>query len=671
MDTNVAKKLIIIESPGKLSSFKKIVGSDYEVIATFGHCVDLPKKQLSVKIDNNFETTFDVIPEKKNVIQDLIKSAQNANVIYLMTDPDREGEAISYHVRNILQKKYKGSFKRAVTSEITKSGINNALNNTRDIDEKMIDAYLCRRVLDRLVGYKTSFITKQATGGTSAGRVQSVMLRIMADREKEILNFKPEEYWIISAEFRTPKKEFYTGFLDEKIKMPNETTASKIYNEILKKDGIVQQITQTDHIVVASAPFTTNTLIQSASTVLGWTADKTMKVAQSLYETGKVTYIRTDSVLMSQDALPLVRQFVESNYDKAYLPQNIMQYKNNKKVQEGHECIRPIDVDLKSIGENDDNKLYTLIWKKTISSQMTNGIDKKTKIITKVGDYNFFSHGSMVVFDGFRKCWNYSDKNDVILPEIKEKDICQVNKLNKDQKFTTPPRRFSDASLAKKCEELQVTRPATFAPFLKTLQQRGYITREKKSLKSTDLGIDVNDFLCKSNFCFIDFGFTSEMEDNLDSIANGDKNKTTVLSDFWSRLSKDINTAKTIQGETQKTQYTCPKCQSGLLLKHSKFGPFFSCEKYKKPTKKNKDVQSCAYKAKVGKSGEPIEVGEPKQVEYAPFNCKNCNSQMIKRQSKFGTFFGCSEYPKCKTTASLDGIFKEPGKKKFFGKKNG
>jgi DNA topoisomerase I len=662
----MAKNLVIIESPGKIKKIKEILGSGYEIMSSYGHIFDLPKKKISVDVKKDFAYVMEVLDDKKDVLKNITSAAKKSDNIYLMTDVDREGSGIAHNLKQALEEaKVKGKILRAETTEITKSGVSNAIKNAGDINLQMVNAYLCRRLLDRLVGFKCSFLTQQATGGKSAGRVQSAMLRILVEREKEIQSFVPEEYWDITAEFQH-KKDTYSGMLDEKIKVPNEEAATIIYDAVMKGKPEVVSVETQKASVDPYAPFTTSTLIQSGSTLFGWPADKTMKVAQTLYETGRITYMRTDSPYMAPEALSAMRGFIDHTYGANYLHSTVKYYAAKKGAQEGHECCRPTDFTVQKTNLSvDENKLYEMVWKRAVASQMVSGEDERTKVVTRSASYDFISRGNRILFDGFRKVWTYSKQGDNLLPILKQGDKPTLLNLDKEQKFTTPPPRYSDASLQKKCDQAQITRPATFASFLKTLQSRGYINRVKKSFEATELGIRVVDFLVAAKMCFVDYDFTADLENKLDQIANGKEEKLAVLKNFWTTLQADIANANKVKENLSLTKFVCPKCSALLKLKHSKFGSFFSCSNYKKQKDGDKKNDGCSYIATVGEHGEPIEkVVKPK--EYLDFPCEKCGKKMVKRTGKFGEFGGCSGFPSCRSVSDLDGTFKKnDGKKKF------
>lgn len=667
----MSKNLIIVESPSKIHSYKKVLGNEYDIMASVGHCVDLPEKELGIDIKNDFSPTFVVKADHASVVNQLKSAAKKAEKIFLMTDEDREGEAIAWHLANQFDGS-KAQILRATTNEITAKGITKALSSPGQLDNRKIDAYLARRLLDRLCGYKTSFLTQSATGGRSAGRVQSAILRIIVDRELEILHFVPVEYWVLTAYLLSSKGEAYTGVLTDKIAVHNEAEATKIYNAVIK--GNPQVMSVESKLIAANPypPFTTLPMIAAANTILGFPAQKTMKVAQSLYEAGHITYMRTDSPFMAAEAVQAVRSHIGNAYGNKYLPPAPRVYTAKKGAQEAHECCRPTNFSAHPSLDDDENKLYEMIWRRAVASQMTSGQDERTKIITQIAGYDFHTNGSVVVFDGHRHCWTYTHSKDVVLPKLFEGEKCTLKNLEKEQKFTKPPDRYTDASLSKKCEEEQITRPATFASFIETLKNRDYIT-QKKSITATELGIKVVQFLKDADICFVDIKFTAEMEKLLDEIQEATKEKSAVLKDFWERLKSDIERGKGIKKQAEVSGFKCPQCGGDLLKKFSKFGSFYACSNYK-PAKKSKDgkeakPEGCAYTAKVGDDGKPIEkVNKPK--EYASFPCKKCGGKMVKRSSSHGEFYGCGAFPKCKTIADLNGVFKESSGKKYSKKYN-
>ncbi len=661
------KNVIIIEAPGKVNSFKKYVGKNFSVYPTIGHCVDLPVKKLGVNIKKGFEPEWEVKEDSKKTVKEICKACKNADNVYLMTDEDREGEAIAWHIMQQIQDTCKGTIHRASTNQITKAGIQKALENPGVLDLDKINAYLARRMLDRLCGYKTSFLTQQATGGRSAGRVQSAVLRIIADREKEIIHFVPEEYWVLTAYLLTEKGEQYTAVLTDKVKVSNGDDATQIYDACMKSTPVVKKVETKEVDIKPYAPFTTMPMVGACGSLMGWNAARCMKTAQNLYSAGHITYHRTDSPTMAPEAIQEIRAFVSHNFGDNYVPQKPNIYTSKKGAQEAHECCRPTDITAKPKLSGDEQKLYDLIWRRAIASQMTKARDRRLKVITDIGKYDFVSNGKVQLFDGFRKCWTYSTSDDVSLPDLQKGDQPVLKALEKEQKFTSPPNRYTDASLAKLCETKQITRPATVANVFKTLEDRKYVTKKKNTFHPTETGMAVVDFLKKSNMCFVDVEFTADMEDLLDEVQSGSKTEKDILTSFWDRLKGDIENGKKVREESQKTSHKCPLCGGYLLKKHSKFGSFFSCENWKSQTKKQKEAgeepSGCTYTANIGGDGEPEEKKAAKPKEYADFACKKCKSKMVKRKSKFGEFYGCEKFPQCRATADTEGNFKESKKK--------
>lgn len=663
----MAANLVIIESAGKIKKFRAALSNDYEVMASIGHCVDLPERQLGIDIKKDFEPSWEIKDDKAAVVKKLQAAAKNAKQIFMMTDEDREGEAIAWHLANLIKGKSKAKIVRATTNEITKKGITQAIANPGKLDEKKIDAYLVRRLLDRLCGYKTSYLTKQATGGRSAGRVQSAILAIIVERELEITSFKPEEYWVLTAYLLSSKGEPYTAVLNSKIKVSNEKKATEIYDAVIKGSPTVTSVESKEVAANPWPPFTTASMTQAASSIFGWGASKMMKVAQSLYEAGHITYHRTDAPFMAMDAITDIRGHISHAHGAKYLPSSPRMYKAKAGAQEAHECCRPTDVNAHLSLGGDGSKLYDMIWRRAIASQMASGCDERTKVVTRIADYDFISNGNVVLFDGYRKVWTYGSGKENVLPKLSEGELCTLKTLEKEQKFTQPPPRYSDGSLNKKCEDLQIARPATFGSFVETLKARDYISKKGKSISATELGLKVIEFLKAADVCFVDTKFTAKMEALLDEIQSATKSRSEVLADFWKRLKEDIERGKKVKQQSQMTEHECPKCHGTLLSKHSKFGPFFACENYK-PAKKDKKVVvegSCDYTANVGDDGKPKEKEPPKPKEYADFPCNKCGGKMVKRTSKYGEFYGCAAYPKCKNLADLEGNFKETTKKKY------
>jgi DNA topoisomerase-1 len=683
------KKLVIIEAPGKKSSFEKYLGKDYEIIPTVGHVLDLSHVKLGVDIDAGFKPNYVVIDGKEDILNNILKRSEEVDEIYFFTDLDREGCGISANIYNKLSSSAKKKSKRAKAGSITKQDLIDAIKNAKDmsLDEDLVNAYETRRILDRIVGFKTSFITKQATGGDSAGRCQSAALRIIADREKEIINFIPIVYWPIDGEILTLSKEK----IEVSIKNPKslDISTEKQANNIIdsfKKGPLVVSFFETKNTTVNPyAPFTTSTLQQAASSQFGYPPEKTMKIAQQLYTIGKISYHRTDSTMIVPDFIDQIRDYISKNNMINYVPKSPNVYKTKQKnAQEAHEAIRPTDIQVKVYagGDSEEARIYELIWKRTVSSQMTPALYARSSVEFSSKDlnnsnlsYELGANGSKQLFDGWKKVWDYNDSGDKYLPIMKIGEKVDISFLNTEEKKTLPPSHYSGASLIGQLEKSGVGRPATFAAIVKTLKDRKYVENLSNSIKATELGIKVSDFLISADFCFIDLGFTSELEDKLDDIVNKKENKLKVLTDFWNRLKLDIDKANKIKNKTSKSNFECPLCKAKgviamLMVKNSKFGSFYSCENYS-----SKDLKvKCIYKAKVGEKG-PEEIVKT-VYEYSKNPCPKCNSKMIKRTGKFGIFYGCEQYFKTKCNGMLDKdenpvVPKDPNKKKRFFKKKG
>lgn len=424
------KKLFLIESPGKCHTIQKILGGNYEVLSTKGHIMDLPPKKFGVDLKNNFEPTYEVLSGKEHITDQIINKAKKCDIVYLATDGDREGSVISKNLYDLLINKVKCPIKRVCYTEITKSAILKAIENATTIEETMplVNSQIARRITDRFCGYKTSFLTKMATGGISSGRVQSVALRLIVERCKEIKEFIPEEYWEVRADLLSPSNEQFFAYLDEKVKIKNEDEAREIYDKVKTGTPVVTSVESKVVETKTRAPFETQTLISTAKSVLGWTNSKTMSVAQTLFETSRISYHRTDAVSLAAEANTTIRGLIVSHYGNDYLSKPANFYKNKSSAQAGHEGIRPTEMGLEKYGSGDESKLYSLIWKRAVASQMTPVKDKRTKAVLDISGYKFVANGSVRLFSGWRKCWDYGSDDDVILPELKKGDKCKWNK---------------------------------------------------------------------------------------------------------------------------------------------------------------------------------------------------------------------------------------------------
>lgn len=641
-----AKKiLVIVESPSKAKTIGKFLGGRYKVIASVGHVRDLPKSKLGIDIENDFEPQYISIRGKGDIIKELKKEAKNASKVYLATDPDREGEAISWHLAFLLGIDPDAPC-RIVFNEITERAIKEAIKNPRPIDLSLVDAQQARRVLDRLVGYQISpLLWRKVRRGLSAGRVQSAALKIICDRENEIKNFKPQEFWTITAEF-SKKKKFtarLTEYRGEKILIENKEKNDAVLEELKKGEFVVKSLEEKDRTRRAAAPFTTSSLQQDAANKLNFSTRKTMMIAQQLYEgievkgrgtIGLVSYIRTDSVRISDEARAASREFIVNTMGEQYYGNNV--YKNRKKdVQDAHEAIRPSYVELEpeSVKESlsrDQYKLYSLIWNRFVASQMAPAKFKALSVVIANGDYDFKANGSKMLFDGFLKVYSMSkdDEADRLLPDMEKGEVLQAVDIEGQQNFTQPPARFTEASLVKDLEEKDIGRPSTYAPIVATLTDRKYISKEKKSLIPTELGFIVTDMMEQYFKEIVDAGFTAQMEENLDDIETKGVRWKSVIEDFYDTLKDELKTAdeqiEKVEFKEEPTGELCEKCGKPMVIKHGRFGDFVACTGY----------PEC-------KNTKPI-------VKTIDVKCPKCGKDIVVRKSRKGRiFYGCSGYPDC------------------------
>ena len=653
----MAKSLVVVESPAKANTINKILGKDFVVTSSMGHVMDLPGSKMGIDIENNFDPQYIIIPGKKKTIEGLKKAAKGKDNIFLATDPDREGEAISWHLYNLLGKK-KNNVRRIAFHEITKSAIQEAIKHPGDIDEKKVDAQQTRRILDRLVGYSISPLLWRKVGrGLSAGRVQSVTVRMIVDRENEIRAFITKEYWDIEAELakKEDKKEnSFTAKLDridgKKADIENQKQADGIVSELKKEEYVVSDVKKKDKKKNPQPPFTTSKLQQEAFYKLRFSASRTMRVAQQLYEglelgdegnVGLITYMRTDAVRVSKESLDAVRHYVDSKYGNKYLPETPNKFKSKKRAQEAHEAIRPAlplrePESIKGYLSEDQFKLYTLIWNRFVSSQMAPAIFSIVSAEIKAGRFIFKAQGSQRIFAGFSIVYQESEENnnekddsEKMLPPLEEKEVLTLVNLSPGQHFTKPPARFSDASLVKALEEYGIGRPSTYAPIIMTIVARNYVKRKEGYFYPSELGMVVTDLLMKSFPTVLDLEFTAKMEDELDEIEEGKEKKINVLKRFYGPFEKELAHAKDnmrkVKGETVKTSEVCDKCGKPMVIKWGRLGRFLSCS----------DFPTCRF-AKPIPSG--VDCPEP-----------GCGGMLIERRSKRGRhFYGCSNYPKCR-----------------------
>ena len=673
----MANNLVILESPGKIGAVKSYLGSNYKVIASVGHVRDLPKSTLGIDTENGFEPHYINIRGKGDLIKELKKEAKNADKIFFATDPDREGEAISWHLASIIGDDAKKA-KRISFNEITKTAVKEAIKHPRNIDVNLVNSQQARRILDRIVGYQISpFLWKTIKSGLSAGRVQSVATKIIVEREEEIKKFVPSEYWTIAANLKTVKNRnvvshFY-GKKGKKVKLADKKQVDKVLNE-LGAEFIVSDVKRTTKPRAPQPPFITSTLQQEASKKYNFQSQRTMKIAQELYEginlgaenggaQGLITYMRTDSLRISQEAQASAREYILEKFGEKYYPSASRVYKSKNNAQDAHEAIRPSKVSLepnkiKKYLSNDQYKLYKLIWERFIASQMASAQIDTVVVDFDNNGYVFRSIGNTVVFLGYTAI--YGDIENVDNDDV-ESGIFEKNKLpnlNKDeqlssksiepsQHFTEPPLRYDEASLIKFLEEKGIGRPSTYTPIITVIISRGYVAREGRYLKPTPLG-EVTTKLMKEHFPeIVDYQFTANMENNLDIIANGSVTMKDVLGDFYRDFKVSLEKANVVIGEkeievpVEETDIICELCGSKMVIKNGRFGKFAACPNY--PTCKNTKTLTEDGKDTVSKPEIKVD-----------FKCEVCGSDMVVRQGKFGDFYACSNYPKCKNTKAKD-----------------
>src|SRR5689334_20419794 len=688
----MSKGLVIVESPAKAKTIQKYLGKGFTVEASLGHVKDLPKSTLGVDIDNDFETEYIVIPGKDKVVAKLKKLASGVDTIYLAPDPDREGEAIAAHLAEELgdgakqkKKKKKGEengherIRRVTFNEITQRAVKEAFERPRDIDRHLVDAQQARRVLDRIVGYQVSpLLWDKVRRGLSAGRVQTVALRLIVEREREIKAFERKEYWTIDAHLAGSKPPAFDarfiGRGDEKTEVPNEEESKKITEALEKAQWSVRNIEKKERRRSAAPPFTTSKLQQDGSRKLRFSVKRVMMIAQRLYEgidlgdegsVGLITYMRTDSVRVSNDALAEVRQMIESAYGKEFLPEQPNVYKSKKEAQEAHEAIRPTSVarhpdEIKKYLQEDEYKVYKLIWQRFVASQMTPAIFDQTSvdIEAKSGNesFTFRVTGSVLKFEGFLKVYVESkeakDEEDEELkhklPALEVGQRLTLRELKPEQHFTEPPPRYNEASLVKELEERGIGRPSTYATILSTIQERQYVTNSGGKFIPTEIGLVVTDLLVANFADIFDPQYTARLEEELDEIEEGKWKWTEALAEFYKKFEKDLRYAQkhmeNIKRMEKPTEEKCERCGSPLVIKWGKHGSFFACSAYSKD-----DPESCTFTKE-----NPIDLPdldtadmqETTQEEY----CENCGRPMVLKRGRFGQFMACTGYPDCKTT---------------------
>jgi len=664
------RELVIVESPAKARTLAGILGSGYEVTASVGHVRDLPKSKLGVDVDNEFEPHYIVPRDKKEVVQKIKDAAERASTVYLATDPDREGEAISWHLVQAagLDQDQDRQLHRVVFHEITPRAIQEAFENPRDIDAALVDAQQARRVLDRLVGYKISpLLWRKVRRGLSAGRVQSAALKMVVDREREILDFTAKEYWTIDAQLAREQAEFSArvrGKAGQRtFELGSEDETRAVSEQLRAAAFNVKSVRRRDQHRRPAPPFTTSTLQQEASRRFGFTARRTMAVAQQLYEgiesagnVGLITYMRTDSTNLADDAVEELRGFISNRFGTDYLPEQPRVYRSRKGAQEAHEAIRPTSAqrepnanELRGL-TNDQRRLYGLVWQRTVACQMADAILDSVSVDIDAnatdGDvYHLRASASAVKFPGFRQLYEEArdddDKSEEAeqqlaspLPAMDAGDALALRDLKQEQHFTEPPPRYTEATLVKALEENGIGRPSTYAPIMSTIQDRGYVEREQRQLRPTELGFVVNDFMSEQFPNVVDLGFTAEMEEDLDEIATGARPWQPTVRELYNPLSEALEEAENAPKVVQETGELCPECERPLIRRFGRFGPFFACSGF----------PECRYTRQDGEPAEPEPTDE---------KCDICGSNMVTKRGRFGAFYACTRYPDCKGTKPI------------------
>lgn len=662
-------KLFIVESPGKIKTIQKILPSDFIVKASVGHCFQIERTDRGIDVNNNYKVRYVPISGKSKVIEELKKLSKEAEEVYIATDNDREGESIGAHIADRIIKD-PSKIRRVVFQEITKSAILKAIQHPTDINRDMYNAQQARSVLDMLVGFKVSpILWQKIMSGTSAGRVQSIGLRYVVEKQREIDSFIPKEYWTIEGDFNGDLIANYSA------EMKNEKEKNECIVLInAAKKWLVKNIESDKKSRIPFPVFTTSSMQQFCSTTYGWSGKKTMEVAQKLYELGKCTYHRTDSVNISVEALTEVRELISNEYGNKYLPKNPRAFKNkNANAQEAHEGIRPTHLDFSvdmARGElgSDEFKLYNAIYRRFVACQMEDAVFNHSKITIESDNKQVFTaNGQTCDFDGFLKVYTFSNAKETILPNFKKNEEVKLLGIKDEQHFTKPPAQYNDASLVKVLEEEGIGRPSTYATIIDTLIKREYVKKDGKAFRPTDLGCKVCDFLVANFQELMDKKYTARIEEQLDEIANGDKVWQYVVDGFFTEIKKRIDGARKADSmkEAVETEIICPTCQKNKLVKRSgRYGEFYGCAGYM-----IKGKGKCSAIFKIGQNGEPV-IQEKKEVEYLEGKvCDKCGSKIIVRTAtKTGKKFGgCSKFPKCKRMFSLEG---EPieMKKTFKGK---
>ena len=669
------KSLVIVESPAKAKTIKKYLGSKYSVKASVGHVIDLPTKKLGVDVENGFKPEYEVIKGKKKVLDEIVAAAKTSDTVFLAPDPDREGEAIAWHIAEEIRAKCKKScpdIHRVLFHEITKSAVQSALKDPQKLDKKLFEAQQARRILDRLVGYKISpLLWKNVRMGLSAGRVQSVAVRIVCEREAEIKKFKAEEYWSVVTKLEGSAKPAFEAKLakvsGEKPKISNDKEAGKIVGDLKKEKFTLTSVNRQERRRHPVPPFITSKLQQEAARKLGYSAKKTMMLAQQLYEgveladgetVGLITYMRTDSVRVAASAIEEVREYIVEKYGKKNLPDSANVYKTKKSAQDAHEAIRPTLMKntpeaVEASLSKDQLRLYELIWKRFVASQMLPAIYDQTTFEIKAGLYELRATGSVLKFAGFMEVYlegvdeeaAKDEEENASLPNLKDGELLKLREVIPNQHFTEPPPRFTEASLVKTLEELGIGRPSTYASIMSTIQDKKYVEKREGRFYPTRLGDVVNEILVKSFPEILDVKFTAQMEGELDDIEEGKLEWKQALEDFYKPFAKTLKKASSEMTDIKKkeisTELMCEKCGNPMVIKWGRHGEFLACSKYPE-CKNTKDFkQSAEGDIKVVKEETTDEV------------CPKCGAPMTIKRGRFGKFLACTKYPECKTTKAI------------------
>ncbi len=663
------KSLLVVESPAKARTLSKYLGSDFQVSATVGHIKDLPQNQIGVNVEKGFQPSYRLIRGKSKVVERLRQAADGVDAIYLASDPDREGEAIAWHVaQEIAKGKSKEElpkFYRVLLHEITRSGVKRALDAAGKLDKRRYESQLARRILDRLVGYELSpLLWRKVSGGLSAGRVQSVAVALVVDREREIQGFDAHEYWVIRAQLSSTEPPEFSARLvrigDDKAEVGSEEQAKPLLDQLRKAKYHITKVVREEKKRYALPPYITSTLQQDAHRLYRFSAKKTMSIAQRLYEGvdmagdgthGLITYMRTDSLRVSNDAIGAARGFVESNYGKQYLPSKPNFYKNKKSAQDAHEAIRPTSTNfppdkVKQFVDRDSFRLYRLIWNRFLASQMVPArYDVTVATIMADDKWTFEATGRVLLFDGFLKVFKaeaQENGDEPPLPPLEKGKDLNLLSVDGEQNFTQPPPRFTEGTLVKELEKQGIGRPSTYATILSTVQEKNYVFKEKARFKPSELGYVVTDLLRENFPNVMNAKFTAKMEEALDRIEEGDAVRQDILKPFWEKFALSLETAKTdmrnVKQQPQTTELKCTRCESNMVIRFGKNGAFLACSAF----------PDCRTTLAFFRDDRGVPVVVEEQV--AEEKCENCKGDMVLKDGRYGRFWACSDYPKCKTT---------------------